>query len=333
MNSVLKRKIFFRADGNSQMGLGHIVRCGALANSLVNSFETILLTKCKVDSILQNAKNQFSQVYILDEDALEFEAEKISDKISSEDILVLDGYYFDTNYQEYFRQMGCSLVCIDDIHQCHFVSNCIINHSLSAKKTDYSAENYTKFYLGLDYALLRKSFLNNASSRIKNHFSPNNNVFISLGGADPNNNTLKIIQDLASQSFKNEYEFHVVFGSGYQFFDDFIKMNFMKQLKLLVYRNLSEVQMINLMSKCSIAITSPSTVAIEFISVGGGLYLKCIADNQNEFYKEIIKEKGAFPIEDFGLRDLQDHKNMFRRHCELIDGKQKERHNFIFQNL
>ena len=42
-------------------------------------------------------------------------------------IVVLDGYHFDTNYQTKIKQKGCKLVCIDDLHDKHFVADIIIH--------------------------------------------------------------------------------------------------------------------------------------------------------------------------------------------------------------
>lgn len=40
--------------------------------------------------------------------------------LNFDDIVVLDNYFFDTDFQKAIKLKGCKLVCIDDIHTRHF---------------------------------------------------------------------------------------------------------------------------------------------------------------------------------------------------------------------
>ena len=73
-------------------------------------------------------------------------------------MVVIDGYQFDTEYQQKVKKSGASLVCLDDLHNQHFVADIIINHAPGVDPGKYSAEPYTQYLLGPSYALLRPAF-------------------------------------------------------------------------------------------------------------------------------------------------------------------------------
>ena len=41
--------------------------------------------------------------------------------LQGDEIVVLDNYFFTTDYQRAIKQKGCRLVCIDDMHDKHYV--------------------------------------------------------------------------------------------------------------------------------------------------------------------------------------------------------------------
>ena len=65
-----KKKVYFRADANSQIGWGHIVRCMALADMLIEDknsiFECIFLVQ-NPSLILQNQIKEKFELSILEE--------------------------------------------------------------------------------------------------------------------------------------------------------------------------------------------------------------------------------------------------------------------------
>src|SRR5205823_4199042 len=106
----------------------------------------------------------------------------LSENLNPTDIVVLDGYNFNTEYQQAIKNKGCKLVVIDDLHAWHQVADVVINHAEGITSPDYSAESYTQFCLGLDYVLLRKPFLQPKTSIRK--ITSVKKVFISMGAAD-----------------------------------------------------------------------------------------------------------------------------------------------------
>src|SRR5688572_723719 len=139
-------KIIFRTDGNSNIGLGHIMRCIALSQMLKEDFNNIVFfIREPSESISELFKREGIQLVSL------IEEEEFFSTLSAKEIVVLDGYHFDTAYQKKVKSSGSQLVCIDDLRDKHFVADILINPAPGLVEAEYDAEKYTRFLLGADY--------------------------------------------------------------------------------------------------------------------------------------------------------------------------------------
>jgi len=280
----MKPDVYIRADGNEQIGLGHLVRCSALAHMLKDDFN-ITFYSHSIPKQLENEfnGNGFKIVRIAEEkDFLSI--------VTNDKVVVLDGYGFDTNYQRDIKQKDAKLVCIDDLHDRKFFADLIINHAPGITPQDYKAQPYTQFALGLDYALLRPAFLKQAQK--KRHIDKIETVLICFGGADPKGLTEKTLKIIAG--FKKFEKIIVVTGTA------FIKTREFDQLILsdnrVVHRhNLDEKQMLETMLEAQLSIIPSSSILLEALAVGGvvitGYYTNNQKDISNKFsnkYKQIL---------------------------------------------
>jgi UDP-2,4-diacetamido-2,4,6-trideoxy-beta-L-altropyranose hydrolase len=325
----MKRKVFFRADGGAEMGLGHIVRSCALADILKDHFECHFLVRDPTPGLKELILKSCIEVHELPGNvSYDEEARSWARQLSGDEIVVLDGYSFVTTYQQYIKEKGCKLVCIDDIHSYHFVADVIINHAAGIEQSYYSAAPQTAFYLGLKYALIRKEFLDAASGKAQVHGDPDR-IFLCLGGADPKNDTLEVLKYLDVLGFK--YSVEVIVGAAYRYLDALKAFVAGSTMEIRVHSSLDAQNLLALMQKCSIAVCSPSTISIEYLAVTTGtLFLKKIADNQSAFYKYLVEGHYAFDVSSFDgtLPNVQE-----KRLLEELDGHQQERLLKIFNNL
>lgn len=334
---MTRRKVYIRADGNANIGIGHVYRSFALADFLKSDFECILIARLQNENLIDEAGKYFSNLVIIpDYFTIDDELEKVSSLVSAEDILVLDGYSFNTAYQMRVKEAGCKLVCIDDIHAYKFVSDVVINHAIGISKADYSLERHTKLFLGPQYALIRKLFLEKALEGKKS--GNRQSILICLGGADPTNTTLKVIQAIEQlmSTELHKINVNVVIGAAYQHED--ILRAYVNNVagNISIKRNLSAQQLITLMEECGIAICSPSTITFEYSSVSKGqLFLCKTADNQSAFYRSLIKDEAA---KDFFLDfdpklTHQKEDQAGNGLSNMLDGKQDQRLLDIFHHL
>jgi UDP-2,4-diacetamido-2,4,6-trideoxy-beta-L-altropyranose hydrolase len=202
------------------------------------------------------------------------------------DIVVLDGYKFGTDYQKYIKARVCSLVCIDDIHSYHFVSDIIINHGV-LNASLYSIEPYTKLLLGPKYCLLRKPFLKNPLNKSKVN---TNSVFLCFGGADAQNLTAKYLNELINH--KDVHSIHVVVGSAFKYKQVLNEMILrQKSFPIHLYENVSAKELVQIINECKIAIVPGSTISLECASIGIGIICGYYVNNQVDI-DTMMKETG-----------------------------------------
>lgn len=182
------------------MGLGHVMRCLALAEAWqADGGRTLFVSACG-NGTQQRIRESGSvlvplgQAYPGPED-VGTTKECLAQAPGS--VLVLDGYQFDGAYQKAVRVSGHPLAVIDDFAGVdHYVADVIVNPNLGADKLDYSCESYTRLLLGTAYVPLRPEF--NRWRAWDRHFvHPARRLLVTLGGTDPDNVTRMALDALA----------------------------------------------------------------------------------------------------------------------------------------
>jgi UDP-2,4-diacetamido-2,4,6-trideoxy-beta-L-altropyranose hydrolase len=327
-------KIYFRADGNTKIGLGHITRSLALACMLKDKFECVFLIQNPIETIQKQLQQEhFDFIALPETENYLHEATFVATTyLKPKDIIVIDNYNFKTEYQEIIKSSGSKLVCIDDLHAWHHVADVIINHAGGISKESYNAEPSTHFCLGSEYALLRPAFLQVANQ--PKEISKLEKVFICFGGADTQNLSLKTAQIcLANPSFT---EIHLVVGSSFPHLETLKNIS---NSRFHLYQNLDAQGMCDLMQTCDLAIAQASSIAYEICSVG--IYFLCgyYVDNQQGIYEFLMSNKlanGLSMFEDIenAIQELVETKPSHPQNQKLyFDGKSKKRLTSVFQSL
>jgi len=320
----MKPKIYIRADGNPEIGLGHVIRSLALAEMLKEDFCCIFATRFLTDYIDMEARKVCEDIIKLPETEEHFD--EFLSVLSGDEIVVLDNYFFTTEYQRKIKDKGCKLVCIDDMHDKHFVADVVINHAGGVQKEAYFVAPYTSLFLGTDYALLRPEFLE------RNKKNEDSSLLVCLGGADKENVTLQILKLLEEKHFTHSC--YVVVGDAFQYQQDLLEFQHSSKLNIEILKKLSAQEMADMMSKCKYAICPPSTVSFEYLSKRGGeLYLKKIADNQKYIYDFYVKNDIAFDISELFVNDPIRLKNAVETQRKYFDGQSNKRIKSIFMKL
>jgi UDP-2,4-diacetamido-2,4,6-trideoxy-beta-L-altropyranose hydrolase len=111
--------------------------------------------------------------------------------------VVLDGYHFGPDYQLGIKAAGFKLLVVDDYgHAGFYHADWVLNQNISAREELYAKRSPdTKLLLGPKFAMLRKEFL--AYKGWQREIAPvAKKILVTLGGSDPDNVTLKVIQEL-----------------------------------------------------------------------------------------------------------------------------------------
>lgn len=289
-----RTKLIFRADGNSRIGLGHVVRSLALAELLREEFACTFAIQNPSEALQQQIKTVCPEVISLpenQENALLSEAQPLTETLTGQEIIVLDGYHFTTEYQQLLKQKGNVVVCVDDLHDRKFVADAIINIAGGVKPEHYEAAPYTRFCLGPEFALLRKPF-REAQKTVGKTAQKVTKVLICFGGADPENYTLVYTQKLLT--LNPELRLEIVTGSAYKHAET-LQQFIGEKSHITWHQNLNAEAMCALMQHCEAALCSASSVAYEYCAVNGMLFIAKTADNQNDLYNYLIVEQLALP--------------------------------------
>ena len=108
MNDILKN-IILRADGNGDIGYGHLSRLNALANILRSKFNVVFLTR--YNSNISLIEKNVEIIKIPKDIGFTDEVKWINKIfISKNSFIVLDGYQFNSEYQKKIKDSGYKLM-------------------------------------------------------------------------------------------------------------------------------------------------------------------------------------------------------------------------------
>ncbi|MDM8542139.1 UDP-2,4-diacetamido-2,4,6-trideoxy-beta-L-altropyranose hydrolase [Desulfococcaceae bacterium HSG9] len=193
------------------------MRCIALAQAWQERGGDItFLSHCENDGLRQRISDEgFRFIPIENAHPHPSDLEKIlsvlSDEKENTGWLVLDGYHFDTAFQKAIRDKGIRLLVIDDMnHLSHYHADVLLNQNIHAPTLKYSCDEDTIPLMGCKYVMLRREFLEYREwKRVISEKAAK--ILVTMGGSDPDNVTLKIIQAL---NLMNDTELEVKFVVG-----------------------------------------------------------------------------------------------------------------------
>jgi UDP-2,4-diacetamido-2,4,6-trideoxy-beta-L-altropyranose hydrolase len=323
---MTKTRVYLRADGNSQIGLGHVHRLLALAEILNKEFDCIFVTRQPLPGIKQLIENACNGSVEISEQTQDDEITQILKELTGKEIIVLDGYKFDTKYQTSMASKGSVVVCVDDINAHPFKADVVINPAGGIDTSNYSLSETTSLLTGPRYAFVKKPF-RDFFGTLRDH--ANSNLFICMGGADVNNLTLTTLKTCIHAPFQS---LHIVIGEAYRHehsLREFIS-SASKDVKL--WKSVESGQLAEIMRDCGVAVCSSSGIAYEYLTIGGELYIIQTADNQSALYQYLISESFAFPFAEF--RTPQQRVAYSRKkQLETFDGNSDKRLLKIFYKL
>lgn len=109
-------RIVFRVDESQKIGMGHFYRCLSLAD-LIPEYEIVFAMKSPSDGSIQTLeKKAYLLVSIPETVDIDDQNRILKNAIRSNDIVVLDGYDYSTEYMNYLKTLCLKLVVIDDLH-------------------------------------------------------------------------------------------------------------------------------------------------------------------------------------------------------------------------
>lgn len=275
------KKILFRCDSSSTIGLGHVKRCLVLAQRLKEynkNLKILFATQNLHGNInLEILKSGFS-IYSIKNNSLK-ELDYFVKGLFV-DLLVIDSYEIDNIFEEQLRINNPSLkiLSFDDMLRPH-CSHMVLNHGVQAQEKDYKKilDKKMKLFCGSEYTLLRDEFFESKKVKVTR-----NSVVIILGGNDVLNLSLKIANLLLQ--INNKYKITVITTSVNPNLKE-LKENF--NIELLVDIN----NIASVIASKSLVITASGGTFFEVLSLKKKFINIEVASNQKVVDK-FLKQKG-----------------------------------------
>ncbi|CEO20953.1 UDP-2,4-diacetamido-2,4,6-trideoxy-beta-L-altropyranose hydrolase [Paraclostridium sordellii] len=296
--------IAIRSGGNKNHGMGHVLRCIALAKELeLNNFKVLFLVDNDdgVISFLNRYNFEFLNIISKNLESEILETKEIL-KFNNIKILITDSYCLSDNYFFEMKKICDYLISIDDNNLYNYISDIVINYNIYAKSLNYNFNSKTKFLLGCNYCLLREEFQDNKFIKINKLCK---NVLITMGGSDINNFTYTLLNIL--KDFK-DINFNVVVNNQFKN---------LEKLKILSYENFNinlifnPSSMKNIMLKNDLAISASGSTTYELVSLLIPSILIIQADNQERIANEFSKLNTSICAGWFNEIDKESFKKSF----------------------
>ena len=310
--STLTPKFIIRADSYKEIGTGHIVRCLALAEQFkVSGGDVTFVSHCESDFLIDQILSvgcEFIPLTCTFPNQIDLQTTLSVIKNSSEAKYhyiwtILDGYQFDSEYQQKIMQSDCDLMVIDDsAHQGYYHTNVLLNQNLGANNIDYVCDPHTTMLLGSKYTLLRSQF---TREKIRTRFIPKTatKILVTMGGSDKYNLTSKIIQSIQNIP-ANKLEVLAVVGTSNSNFNDIQETAKVSQVPVKIVRETDEMP--DLMTWADLAISAAGSTTWELSFMGTPMILVVTEDNQISIADQMTKFEAAHAIESRPQLDLKE---------------------------
>ncbi len=279
----MSRLLLLRADGDAQIGTGHVMRCLALAQAwqAQGGAAHFVCNSTLPAPLAERLRNEGATLTTLAAmpgsaaDAAETVA--LATKMAVEWVVV-DGYHFDAAYQQALKAAGLRLLFIDDHgHAAHYSADLVLNQNVYAQAQIYAQrDEHTQLLLGGKHALLRREFWP-WRGRQRTSAAQVQRVLITLGGADAENVTLKALNAFAHID-RPDLELIVVVGASNPYKDSLAAAAAQLPQQVRLLQNVTDMPA--LMAEADLAITASGSTCWELLFMGLPAMLIEIAANQ-----------------------------------------------------
>lgn len=191
-------KILFRFDAYLDIGLGHAIRCLSLYEELLSKGHTCFIASFKKSKdLLDSFLDKSSSIYWLEND-IESDIDAIVHN-GYFDLLILDSYSHDINYEKAIRKQFKYIMVIDDAPNRKHECNIILDQTFQRQGSEYAelVNSNTLILTGSNYALLRPQFVKAREEYIKRSISQVNRIFISFGGGEYSSIVKNILESIS----------------------------------------------------------------------------------------------------------------------------------------
>lgn len=275
----MKSTAVFRADADSIIGGGHLARTLSLASEwTVQGGEAVLLSNTAPEVLSQATAGSRIEVWPIgtrhpDPGDLEALAAVIARRCPA--WVVVDGYHFEDGYNAAARSAGAHVLEFSDgVTRPAYSANILLDQNLSTEERRYPLGRGATALLGTRYACLAQGFAKYRSRQVS--VPPvAGRVLVTLGGADPGNQTSKVVQAL--MRVNGAARVTVVVGALNRHLEEIKRLAGQDARFTVVH---ATRDMPALMAESDMAVTAAGSTVWELAFMGVPAIMMALADNQ-----------------------------------------------------
>ena len=194
--------LLIRADASAAIGTGHVMRCIALGQAWRHRGGRVVLA-CRSIPVDLSARvgDAGLELEHMPGDCLDNEIGDASwtakrASVLGASVVVADGYFFPPSFQSVLVAAGLRLAVIDDNGENGgYPANLVVNQNPHARAELYADRGtQTRLLLGLQYAMLRREFLEYVP--VPRDAGPTPRILVTMGGGDPDDITSRVLEGL-----------------------------------------------------------------------------------------------------------------------------------------
>lgn len=295
---------WFRVNASRQMGAGHLMRCLALAQALTEQrVECRFIVSPSTVPFCKERIEWLWPLHVLNEDiATPQENQWLKDNLefSNQDILVVDGYHFDSHYFSSLQAFGVPVVLFDDNNnRGDLAVQMVINGAANATSMNYeSTAPRATLCLGENFRLLRSEFRTELPQPMEQRHS----IAIIMGGSDPKGLIIPLLKELQNQ--QNSEPTRVLVNSNYQQMDA-LKAT-ISECDYAVQLVVNGADIANIFNYSKLVISAAGGTQFELLAMHTPAILLSVADNQVNATQQ-SQEQGW--CEHFDCREFEEQKS------------------------
>lgn len=305
--------IAFRADGNKDIGMGHLMRCICIAENLVQSGNEVIFIVSPDSDTQIIAQHNLRVIQMKSAGPLGWNLQELTETIGRYhvNVLIVDSYR--TTRSDFAElRTHTKVIYLDDLYTFDAKVDVVINCNIDSKAEPYERSNIMdrKVYTGVDYFPLRKEFDGYKNGSIRREVST---VLITTGSTDPFHCTAQIVEALPVTRYPNVM-FVILLGKYYP-------GAYVDKLKLYCTRYKNVIfapwggNIAKLISESDILISSGSSTVLEALSLGVPCITFQFAENHKTECEELDRREMA-PWA--GIYDSNQSKDTNRKLRELF---------------
>jgi UDP-2,4-diacetamido-2,4,6-trideoxy-beta-L-altropyranose hydrolase len=324
------------------MGTGHVMRCIALAQAWQDTGgrATFAMTASTPPALQTRLEAEGMNIaHLAAEWGSQDDAQQTTALAQQRGArwIIADGYHFGAAYQQQIKAAGLKLLLVDDYgHADHYSADIVLNQNMTADEAMYvRREPYTRLLLGTRYVLLRREFWPWRGWQ-REVVPVARKVLVTLGGSDPDNVTLLVMQAL-HQIAVEDVEVVVLAGGSNPHYDTL--HDAAQAAPYVVHLRQNVRDMPELMAWADLCIGAAGSTSWERCLLGLPSLLVVLADNQQLIAEHLHAQGIATNLGRTGsvsaaelaraiaqlAHDADARAEMMRRGQALVDGRGAER--------